>query len=162
VIKAWRKCVGVLVLALLVSGTLVAQDGSKREKGNKRLDPVEEADFSEAVANRLLRQLNDGLEGHSQRQFLSAFDADKFEGYLTLEEQMQAYFEKFGSFRSHFRILQTSVEGTRGVAIVEFEVESSPANGNAVQRRSNQLRFEMERGRKGWKIVEMRPRGFFS
>lgn len=136
----------------------------KKEKKDKApQDPLDTEVFSDAVAKNVLEQLRDGLEGHSQRLMLSAFDDDKFDGYLSFEDQIQAMFDKYDSFRVHFRIVQTSVEGPKGLVLVDFTMEEIPRSMNAApQRKSSQVRFELERGRKGWKIVDMTPRGFFS
>jgi hypothetical protein len=54
------------------------------------------------------------------------------------------------------------VEGQKGIALVEMQMEAEPrqGRGNAL-RRDEQIRFELERGQKGWKIVDFRPRDFF-
>ncbi len=134
----------------------------KDKKDTKNEDVRDAAVFSDAVATDVLGQIRDGLEGHSQRLLLSAFNDNEFEGYLIFEDQIQQYFEKYEGFRAHFRIIQTSIEGAKGVVLAEFDVEGMPRSGGAAMRRSNQLRFELERGKKGWKVVDMRPRGFFS
>jgi hypothetical protein len=139
------------------------KDKKKKEKKDKGEDKyATETVFSSAVANNVLGELRDGLEGHSQRLMLSAFDQDKMEGYLSFEDQIQALFAKYDAFRVHYRISQSNIEGAKGVVLVDFEMEEIPRAGGSPQRRQGQLRFEMERGRKGWKIVDFNPRGFFS
>jgi Ni/Co efflux regulator RcnB len=140
------------------------KDKKKKDKKEKSKpeDPLDHAVFSQAVANNVLGDLRDGLEGHSQRLMLSAFDQDKMDGYLTFEDQIQAMFQRYDSFRVHYRITQSTVEGSKGVVLVDFEMEEIPLSGGTPQRRQGQLKFEMERGRKGWKIVDFNPRGFFS
>jgi hypothetical protein len=139
------------------------KEKKKKEKKDKGEDKyATETVFSSAVANNVLGELRDGLEGHSQRLMLSAFDQDKMEGYLSFEDQIQALFAKYDAFRVHYRIAQSTVEGAKGVVLVDFEMEEIPRAGGPPQRRQGQLRFEMERGRKGWKIVDFNPRGFFS
>lgn len=133
----------------------------KKDKGQE--DALDTSVFSEGVAGQVLGALRDGLEGHSQRRMLAVFDADKMDGYLTFEDQVQAFFDRYEAFRVHFRIAQTTVEGSRGVVLVDFEMEEIPRGGNQPPLRKNsQVRFEFERGRKGWKIVDFRPRGFFA
>src|SRR5271154_582443 len=124
-----------------------------KKKGN---DPIDtESVFNERVANNILGQLQDGLEGHSQRTLLSAFDGDKMDGYLNFEDQIEAYFQRYSQFRVHFRIASTSVEGGKGILLVDVDIESSPAQGNRRPvRKSGQLRFELEKGKKGWQIVD--------
>lgn len=161
------------ILLLAFGGATLAQPTStpwdnqksgtkKQDRNTKNEDLHDNVVFSDAVAIDVLGQIRDGLEGHSQRLMLAAFDDNRFDDYLTFEDQIQQYFEKFEGFRAHFRILQTSTEGAKGVVLAEFDVEGMPRSGGAAQRRSNQLRFELERGRKGWRVINMRPRGFFS
>lgn len=137
------------------------KDKKKKDKA-KAQDPYDSAVFSQAVANSVLNDLRDGLEGHSQRLLLSAFDQDKMDGYLTFEDQIEAMFQRYDSFRVHFRISQSTIEGPKGVVLVDFELEEIPRAGGAPIRRNGQVKFEMERGRKGWKIVDFNPRGFLS
>ena len=137
------------------------KDKKKKDK-NKPEDVYDSAVFSQAVANSVLNDLRDGLEGHSQRLVLSAFDQDKMDGYLTFEDQIQAMMQRYDSFRVHFRISQSTIEGPKGVVLVDIDLEEIPRAGGTPIRRSGQVKFEMERGRKGWKIVDFAPRGFFS
>ncbi len=137
------------------------KDKKKKDKA-KPEDVYDTAVFSQAVANSVLNDLRDGLEGHSQRLALSAFDQDKMDGYLTFEDQIEAMMQRYDSFRVHYRITQSTVEGAKGVVLVDWEMEEIPRSGGAPIRRNGQLKFEMERGRKGWKIVDFNPRGFFS
>jgi hypothetical protein len=128
----------------------------------KRQDPVMNAVFSDAVANRLMADVRDGLESHLRRLMLSAFDADKMDGYLEFEDQIDSYFEKYDGFRVHYRVVQSTFAASRGVALVDFDLTQVSREGtSAPNRRNRQLRFEMERGRTGWKIVDMSPKEFF-
>ncbi len=136
------------------------KDKKEKQGGGDRYDA--EAVFSQAVANNVLGDLRDGLEGHSQRLMLSAFDQDKMEGYFSFADQIAALFARYDSFRVHYSIAQSTVEGAKGVVLVDLQMEEMPRDGGSPQRREGQLRFEMERGRKGWKIVDFTPRGFFS
>jgi hypothetical protein len=84
------------------------------------------------------------------------------DGYLSFEDQIAAYFNRYEGFLVTFRILQISEENHRGVILAEFQVENQPPGGGRFSRREGQVRFELERGAKGWKIVDLDPRGFFS
>jgi len=147
-----------------------AQDTTKDKKKDKKKkgsqDVMNTDVFSDDVARNVLNDLRDGLEGHSQRLMLSAFDSDKMDGYLSFEDQIQAMFDRYSEFRVHFRISQTTTEGPKGVILVDIELEEVPKTTNGAnvmpQRRNGQMRFELERGRKGWKIVDFSPRTFFS
>jgi hypothetical protein len=139
------------------------KDKDKKKKKSKSQDVLNTEVFTDDVARFVLSEVRDGLEGHLQRLMLSAFDDDKMAGYLSFEDQIQAMFDNYSEFRVHFRILQTTIEGPKGVVLVDFNLEEIPKSQNAQpQRKSTQMRFELERGRKGWRIVDFSPRGFFS
>ncbi len=133
----------------------------KKDKGSQ--DVVNTEVFSTAVANSVLNDLRDGLEGHTQRLMLSAFDADKMDGYLQFEDQIEAFFNKYTSFTVYFRIAQSATEGPKGIVLVDIQLEEIPRGATSPPIRKNgQIRFELERGKKGWKIVDFNPRNFFS
>jgi hypothetical protein len=137
------------------------KDKKDKKKGSE--DLFDSAVFSEQIANNVLSDLKDGFEGHSQRLALSAFDDEKMEGYLSFEDQLQMLFEKYEAFRVHYRIAQSATEGSKGVILVDWQMEEMPRGGSAPPlRRDGQIKFELERGRKGWKIVDFNPRGAFS
>jgi hypothetical protein len=117
--------------------------------------------FDEHDAAQVLGVLRNALESYSPRLFLSAFDAKKMDSYLTFQDQVEAYFTQYESFRVSYRILQTSQENNRGIILADFQIENEMRGGGRASRRQSQLRFELERGPKGWKIVDMDPRGFF-
>lgn len=138
----------------------------KKKKKDKSQDVLNSEVFSDAVAKNVLDDLRDGLEGHSYRLFESAFSED-MDGYLTFQDQVEAMFQKYSEFRVHFNIAQSTTEGPKGVILVDITMEEVPnagANARAPQpqRRDSQVRFELERGKKGWKIVDFSPRSFFS
>ncbi len=139
------------------------KDKKKDKKKNKSQDVLNTDVFTDDVARYVLGEIRDGLEGHLQRLMLAAFDDDKMPGYLQFEDQIQAMFDKYSEFRVHFRILQTTVEGSKGVVLVSFDLEEIPnTQGAQPLRKSSQVRFELERGRRGWRVVDFSPRGFFS
>ncbi|MEO5937255.1 MAG: hypothetical protein ABIP81_08575 [Terriglobales bacterium] len=139
------------------------KEDKKAKKEKKGSDPIDtSAVFNERIANDVLGQIRDGLIGHSRRLMLSAFDSDKMDGYLSFEDQIDAYFERYQEFNVRFRISNVTVEGTKGVVLVDTEMEQTPRGGAMPQRKRAQLRFELELGRKGWRVVDFRDRGFFS
>lgn len=144
------------------------QDQSKKRKKKKKKkgsvdDLTPSPTFSDAVAQSLLQKLADGLEGYSDRLMLSTFDQNKMRGFAIFQQQVAALFRRTDSFRVHFRIVKTSTEDAKGISLVEFEMEAIPrAADQQPVRKRDQLRFEMERGDKGWKIVDIQSRDFFS
>ena len=141
------------------------KDKKKNKDKDKNAGPQDELNtevFSQSVANDVLGQVRDGLEGHSSRLMLGAFDEDEMSGYLSFEDQVEALFQRYDSFRVHYRITNSTVEGNKGVVLVDWEMEEIPRDGNNPQRRGGQIRFEMQRTRRGWKISDFNPRGIFS
>jgi ketosteroid isomerase-like protein len=118
--------------------------------------------FDERAAAVVLGTIRDGLEGHSAHRLLSAFDAHKMDGYGSFQDQIDAYFAANESIRVTLRILETSQEGDRGFILAAFQLENNPRDGEQLSRREAQLRFVLERGPQGWKIVDFDPREFFS
>ena len=139
------------------------QKKKKDKKDKSSPDDINTGVFSTAVANNVLNDLRDGLEGHTSRLMLSAFDRDKMDGYLEFEDQIEAFFNRYESFRVYFRIVQTSTDGPKGIVLVDIQLEEIPRGATSPPvRKSGQMRFELERGKKGWKIVDFNPRTFFS
>jgi len=140
-----------------------SKQNKKKKKNNGNDDLSTWASFSDAVAQSLLEKLVDGLEGHSDRAMLSVFDNEKVENYPTFQLQIVALFRYYDSFRVHYRMAQTTGVGSKGLALVDFEMDELPrSSDDQPVRKRDQLRFEMERGNKGWKIVDVQPRGFFN
>ncbi len=151
-----------ILLAFVLS--LAAQDSTPapQTKKQKKENPADSAVFDERAAAAVLGAIRNGLEAHSQRRLLAAFDGDKMDGFLSFQDQIDAYFTRYESFRVTLRIVQTSEENNRGVILADFQIESEPRYGGPTYSRQAQLRFELERGPKGWKIVDFNPRAFFS
>ncbi len=123
----------------------------------------EPEEFNNDVASRLLQQVTQGFITNNQGQVLAAFDAARMKNYTQLRDDIVTLFARYESFRAAYRLRQSWPQGQHGVVIVEFELEGTPLNEGALPfRRSAQLRFEFERGRKGWRIVDVAPRRFFS
>ena len=62
------------------------------------------------VAEKLLRQLRDGLEARNSRQLLAAFDDQRMEGYLAFKDQVESFFAQYASFRVYLRVQSASLE----------------------------------------------------
>jgi len=165
-----RQLPRVVLLILLVFGSTAlfgqqAPPAAPKDKPAKAkratLTPPSSAEFSESVARQILGLIRDGLQNHSSSRMLAAFDRENLPDYLAFEDQVHAYFNQHDSFRSYFRILQTSTEGTHGVVLAEWQVEAVRNSSRPPERREGQVRFEMAPGKNGWQIVQMTPRDFF-
>jgi len=156
-----------LTLPLAAQQTAPPPDASQPSTPQQQTknEPPSAADltvFDERAAAAVLGTIRDGLEAHSAHRLLSAFDAGKMDGYRTFQDQIDAYFASNESIRVTLRILQTSQDGDHGFILAEVQLENDPRDGERLSRREAQLRFVLERGPKGWKIVDFDPREFFS
>ncbi|HXZ80423.1 MAG TPA: hypothetical protein VEG30_10870 [Terriglobales bacterium] len=167
-------CCRVLALSfLLLTALASAQPGSGNVSGSdhdtnqndtnqNRAQDQQAQEFSEQVVRVPLDDLRNGLEGHSLKITLQAFDGDKMDNYPKFTRDMQAFFDTYEAFRVHFKVLQSSGQGPRGAVLLNFDLEKTPVGGGPVVRKSAQVRFELEYGRQGWRIVRFQPREFLS
>jgi hypothetical protein len=147
-----------LLLANLICVTLLAQSPEPTTP-----QPAKGDAFSDQVMNRMLHDFQKGMQDHSSRRVLSEFDASRMEGYLQVEGQIEQLFNRYDTFHIHYRILQTSMEGQRGMATVEMQLEADPRQDGAPSlRRDGQMHFELLRSEKDWKIVDFQPRDFLT
>lgn len=142
-----------------------AQEKASKQQKNKKSDEADDLNataFSDSVASAVMRRLADALEGHNPKLMLALFDADKMNDYAGFEGQIVAFFDHYVSVRVHVRILETTSEGDKGIILTNIEMELLPGGEAVPFRRHDDVRLELERGDKGWRIVEIKPRDFFS
>ncbi len=149
----WITTVSLLLVMVAAAGALSSQT-----------QPAPAAnDFSAAVATRLLDKLRSALESGSLEDMLETFDREKMPNYNAFRDQLRSFFSQYQDLRVRYHITQTWNENGRGIALADFEMEGVPTSGGIPPLHSQgQIRFEFEPGRKGWKIVDLDPRGFFS
>jgi hypothetical protein len=118
--------------------------------------------FDTQTASRLLLQLSEALQGHSQKQFLALFDLAKMKEGPLFKQQIDSFFAQTESIRVHLNLVDTSVEGDKATVAVDAEMEAQPSNGGAPARRNERLNFAVARVGDSWKFVDVQPRSFFS
>ena len=151
------------------------QGGSEGSKPEKKKNPEKKsgdkngkddstaAEFSDEVADDMVMRLIDALNQHDPRSLLAAFDQEKMEEYPSFKDQITAFFREHESFNAHSRIVESSGEGEKGTVLVEMQIEGTQREGDARPlHKSEQVQLRMERGSKGWRIVELTPRTLFS
>ena len=149
-----RRCATATFVVLLFCMTLWAQDKQQQQ-------PTPSA-FDAQAASRLLLQLSEALQGHSQKQFLSLFDLDKMTDGALFKQQVNSFFGQTDSIRVHLNLMDTSLDGDKANLAVDAEMEAQPSNGGAPARRNERLTFVVVRVGDKWKFVEAQPRSFFS
>lgn len=156
-----RRCAAALLIwtavsAPAISGVVLAQDNSGSAS------PPADRFSSEQVAEKLLDQIRRGFEARDSRKMLGAFDPDRMQGYLSFKDQVEALFAQYSSFRIYVRIGDVSLEKDRGVVTAMIKLEGSPVYGDVALSREAELSFELTHTERGWKIVDVSPRNFFS
>jgi hypothetical protein len=141
-------------IVLLASATLPAQTAPQPQ-------PTPNA-FDAQAASRLLLQLSEALQGHSQKQFLALFDLDKMKDGAIFKQQISSFFGQTDSIRVHLNLVDTSIDSDKASLAVDTEMEAQPSNGGAPARRNEQLNFIVARVGGSWKFVDVQPRSFFS
>jgi hypothetical protein len=149
-----RSCATAIFIALLLCVGLPAQDAPHQQP------PL--AAFDAQTASRMLLQLNESLQGHSQKQFLALFDLAKMKDGPLFKQQTNSFFTQTESIRIHLNLVDTSMDGDKASVAVDAEMEAEPRNGGAVLRRNERLNFVVARVGDSWKFVDMQPRSFFS
>jgi hypothetical protein len=149
-----RSCAPI-VLTLLLSSVLLPAQTAQEKAPSRRA-------FDETVASRMLQQLSEALQGHSQNQFLALFDLAKMKGGPIFKQQIASFFSQTESIRVHLNLVEVAVDGDRATAAVDAEMEVEPRNGGPVVRRNERLNFVAAGAGGNWKFVDLQPRGFFS
>jgi hypothetical protein len=93
---------------------------------------------------------------------LAAFDREGMQAYPAFQDQVEAFFAQYESFRVAIQLEESSFEQDKGTATASFRLEGIPRYGGPAIRREGELIFEFSRTRSGWKIRDVSPRGFFS
>jgi hypothetical protein len=118
--------------------------------------------FDDRAASRMLMQLSEALQGHSQKQFLALFDFTQMKDGALFRQQVASFFSQTDSIRAHLNLVDTAAEGDKATLAVDAEMETQPSNGSATLRRNERLNFVAASSGSGWKFVDVQPRGFFS
>ena len=146
---------GAAILVLLLSAVLLPSQTSPQKA------PPQNA-FDDRAASRLLMQLSEALQGHSQSQFLSLFDLAKMKNGPTFKQQVTVFFSQTESIRVHLNLVEVSPDGDKATAAVDAEMELQPRNGGPASRRNERLNFVAANAGESWKFVDVQPRSFFS
>ena len=120
-------------------------------------------DFSDEVVRDVLTDLQRGIEAHNIDLVLEVFDQQNMKDYAQFHDQMVAFFRRYDSVKFRYQLLQVTSNNESGFAIADIDMDADPSDILPTpQRRSTQMRFQMKRGPKGWKVVALRPSDFFN
>ena len=139
------------------------------KKATKPAQPVAGADETGEVPaperralTRVLRNLQNALEGNSPRQFAENVD-ERFYDFPRFEDQVTDFLKQNAELRLFLREVSAEVKGDRATLLVDAEMSfATKAQPTAQQKRERRVQFDFVRTAKGWKIYEISPRGFFT
>lgn len=115
--------------------------------------------FTESAAAKLLSQLAEGLQGHSSKKMLDAFDLTRMDGGPAFKEQITAFFNQYETIRVHFKL----VDVKDGMAVVNAELDGTPRDAiTPPEHKRIQLTFTAGNGSGAWKFIDVQPRTFFT
>ena len=118
--------------------------------------------FTPEVAVKLMDQLLQGLQTQNPTQFLSAFDPEFMTNYGQFANQISVLFTQYEGFVGRYHVRQMGDNPDSPLVLVQFDLQADSTSPGAPLRKSSQVRFEFARGKYGWRIVNLTPRGFFS
>jgi len=125
--------------------------------------PDASVDLSDEVVRDVLSGFQRGFETHNLDKVLNLFDPQGMRDYAQFRDQMVAFFRLHDSVKLRYQLLQVTADKDLGSATADIEMDEDPSDTLPTpQRRSTQMRFQLKRGAKGWKIIGLRPADFFS
>jgi len=149
-----RSRAGAIFIALLLCVTLRAQDTPHQPSAPRA--------FDQQSASRLLLQLSESLQGHSQKQFFAIFDLARMKDGQLFKQQASSFFNQTESIRVHLNLIDTAVDGDKASVAVDAEMEAEPGNGGPIARRNERLNFVVANTGNSWKFIDVQSRSFFS
>jgi len=149
-----RSFATIVFMALLLSVALRAQDTPHQ--------PPAPPAFDQQSASRLLLQLSESLQGHSQKQFFALFDLARMKDGPLFKQQATSFFNQTESIRVHLNLVEISADGDKANIAVDAEMEAEPRNGGPIARRNERLNFVVANTGTSWKFIDVQSRSFFS
>ena len=144
------------------------QQEQEKKKEQKKNEPAPgPGDSPEAAArerraiSRVLRDFGDGFEGKSPRRVTENLD-ERFDDFPRFEDLVTQFLEQSGEMRLFLRESSAEVKGDSGALTVDAEMIFSRKSDGKERRRKARVQFDFTRTEKGWKILEIHPRGFFT
>jgi len=124
---------------------------------------VQSFDLSDEVVRDVLSNFQRGLETRNLDRVLDTFDPDATKDYPQIHDQFVAFFRLHDSIKFRYQLLQVTADKDVSFATADVEMDADPADILPTERRrSTQMRFQMKRTPKGWRLTGLRPMDFFT
>jgi len=148
--------------ALAQDSQQLTEAATQGQQGEQPGDAPSPTDLSDEVIEDVLSDFQRGFETHNLNKVLSVFDAAAMPGFAQFRDQMVAYFRLHESFNLRYQLLQVTADNGLGTATADIEMDDDPLDTLPTpKRRSTQMRFQIKRTPKGWRIIGLRPMEFF-
>ena len=132
------------------------------QQGEQPSDAPSSADLSDEVIKDVLSDFQRGFETHNLDKVLSVFDAAAMPDFAQFRDRMVSYFRLHESFNLRYQLLQVTADDGLGTATADIEMDDDPLDTLPTpKRRSTQMRFQIKRTPKGWRIIGLGPVEFF-
>jgi hypothetical protein len=140
-----------------------AQPAPKTETGGQNAPVQQPLTLSDQITRDVLNPLHRGMETQNIQLVLSIFDEQELDSYADLPGQLRAFFQQYAEVRFRYQLLQATADKNQASATAELQMDGLPYLTSQIpSRRSTQMRFELKREAKGWKVTEFSPSDFFS
>src|SRR5271166_2897269 len=147
----------VMWLCLAVPGALPARSATPptQETTPEAAAQVQSADQPAPPARQTIDLSDEVVRDILNRQNMKDF--------AQFQDQMVAFFRRYDSIRFRYQLLQVTSDKEGGFAIADIDMDADPSDILPTpQRRSTQMRFQMKRSPKGWKVIALKPSDFFN
>ncbi len=119
-------------------------------------------DLSDEITRDVLTNFQRGMETHNLDKVLDVFDPDGMKDYAQFRGQMTAFFRLHDSIKFRYQLLQATADKDLGSAVADVDMEAESTDIlPTTQRHSTQMRFQLKREAKGWKVIGLQPQNFF-
>jgi hypothetical protein len=119
--------------------------------------------FAVRDASVLMEKIARAVQSNQRDKLLSAFDLTHMSEGRIFRQQITSFLSHYDYIRVHFNLTRVAMDGEKGMATVEAEMEADPPNVYTQPiRKHATLHFTAEPTSSGWKFIDVQPRDFFS
>jgi hypothetical protein len=151
----------VVTFCCLLNLSAAAQDAPADTRLLRPADrPIE---LSDELVHDVLTPFQVAMETHNLDHLLDTFDSEATPDFPRIRDQFRAFFRLTDTIKFRYQILQASADHDSAIATADVDMDALPADSLPTeQRRSTQMRFQMKRTPKGWRLTALKPMDFFT
>lgn len=158
------------LVALLIAWTLLnpfrlaGQEASPAGASAESQPPATApSDLSDEVVQDVFAEFQRSMEASDLDHLLGTFDADATAGFPQIRDQFAAFFRLHDNIKFRYQLLQVTADKDVAFATADVDMDAFPADALPTeQRRTTQMRFQMKRTSKGWRLTGLKPMDFFT